>query len=166
MAKKKLIKTPPPVEVKKAKIKKPKKHKEPNPVGAPSLYKPEYPQMLLDYFGEPAYKEDSQGRIRATDFKSLAGFAIKVGVHRDTLHEWAKEHAEFSDAYARAKDFQENFLSVNGAKSLINAQFSIFIAKNVLNWRDKREVEVTEKPLEKLSDEELDQLIKEKGGKK
>lgn len=146
--------------------KKPTKKKEiKHERGRPTDYRPEYCQQLLDYFGEKPYTEDNQGKIRATDFKSLAGFAIKIGVSRDTLHEWSKKHKDFSDAYIRAKDFQENFLAVNGNKGLINANFGIFTAKNVLNWRDKKEIDVRDN-VNDLSDEEIDKKMAELEAKK
>jgi hypothetical protein len=130
------------------------KKKTSRPEGRPSLYKPEYADELIEYFSEPPYKEVMKDVVtklgdvvkvpvtEASDFKSLAGFAIKLGVHSETLLNWSKEHKEFFDAYKRAKDFQQQFLAVNGNKGLINPAFSIFTAKNVLQWRDKQPDEV------------------------
>jgi hypothetical protein len=58
------------------------------PAGRPSEYKPEYCALVLEC-GE-------QGM-------SLAEMAKACGVIRETLHEWAKEHPEFSDAFTRAR---------------------------------------------------------------
>lgn len=140
--------------------------------GRPTTYKPEYCDKIIEYFSEPPYREvmktvvTKMGDVvevpttEATDFKSLAGFAILIGTHRDTLHEWVKTYPDFSDAYKRAKEYQEHFLATNGNKGLINPSFSIFTAKNVLNWRDKRDIELSpEKPLEKLSDDQLEAEI-------
>lgn len=77
----------------------------------------------------------------ATDFKSLAGFAVKIGVHRETLLNWTKEHPDFFDAYKLGQDHQEQFLSVNANKGLIPPVMAIFTLKNVSGWRDKKEVE-------------------------
>lgn len=121
-----------------------------NTNGRPSKYKDEYCQLLLDYFSEEPYREvirkvhTKQGDVIeipedvANDFPTLAGFAIKIGVHRDTLLEWSKQFPEFSGAYKRASDFQEHFIVTNGMKSLVNPAFAIFTAKNVLKWRDKQ----------------------------
>lgn len=141
----------------------------PNPVGSPSLYKPEYCQALLDYFGRPPYEEKmvtvvtKQGDVFqvpkdvACDFPTLAGFAIKIGVHRDTLQEWSHVHPEFSVVYKRAKDFQEHFMAVNGNKGLVNTTFAIFTSKNIINWRDKRD---DEKPIDtEASPQKLQCLI-------
>jgi len=132
------------------------------PKGAPSLFKPEYTQDLIEYFDVEPYRvvlkkiPTKQGHVveipmdEANDFPTLAGFAISIGVHRDTLHEWSKAtdkngellYPHFSDAYKKAKDFQERYLLTNGLKNLINTPWGIFIAKNVLGWRDKQPDEV------------------------
>ena len=127
--------------------------------GQPSGYDIKYIQMLIDYFNVKPYKENNMGKLEASDFPTLAGFAVKIGFHRETLLNWSKEHPEFFDAYKRAKDYQENFLVVNGMKGLINPAFGIFTAKNVLNWRDKKEVEVSESPLSNVSEFDLDERI-------
>lgn len=125
--------------------------------------------MLIDYFDELPYKvvinqncsvSNPKKRLEPTDFKSLAGFAIKIGVSRDTMHQWSKVHPEFSDAYSKAKDFQENYLLVNGLRGLINAPFAVFTAKNVLGWRE-RNIAETHSNLEELTNEELEKKIGE-----
>lgn len=119
-------------------------------VGRPTKYKPEYVEALIKYFDREPYEEKlvkiitKSGDVievpknEATDFPTLAGFAIKIGVCKDTLQEWAKVHEEFSVAYKRAKDFQENYMAINGNKGLLQANFAIFTSKNVLGWRDKQ----------------------------
>lgn len=149
----------------------------PAPRGRPSLFQDKYTEKLLEYFDREPYSEELKRIITksgdvievpmdvASDFPTLAGFAVSIGVHRDTLHEWANAKAEdgelkyqdFSDAYKRAKDFQENFIATNGMRGLVNPAFAIFTAKNVLGWRDKHpgeedKVVVNNFPKESLSD--------------
>jgi len=145
-------------------------------VGRPSDYDPKYVQMLLDYFDIKPYQEKTKKVLtggalveipfsEASDFPTLAGFAVKIGKHRDTLHRWSEEHPEFSDAYKRAKDFQENYLAVNGNKGLIAPAFAIFTAKNVLGWRDKQPGEadvIVNNNVSNLSDAELEARVQEK----
>lgn len=127
----------------------------------PSGYRAEFCEKLIEYFSVTPYREESPGSLVPNDFPTFAGFAAKIGVHRETLLEWSKLHPEFSDAYKRAKDFQENYLAVNGTKGLINAAFGIFTAKNVLGWRDKRDTEVTVTNLANQTDEQLETRIEE-----
>lgn len=146
---------------------------EKKPIGRPSKYKEEYAQALIEHFDHPPYrkiiktitpKNGEPYNIEVdepTDFPTLASFACKIGVCRDTLQEWAKHHEDFSAAYKRAILYQEQYLTVNGLKGFINSPFGIFTAKNVLKWRDKQpdETDVVVNNLSNLSDEELDARI-------
>jgi hypothetical protein len=131
----------------------------------PTDYDPKYIEMFYEYFDKKPYSKDlNTNKIEAEDFPSIAGFAILIGVSRDTLYEWAKVYPDFSDTFKKAKDFQERFLSVNGNKGIINPAFAALTAKNCIDWSDKRELKhtVNEKA---LTDEELDKLIEAKQGK-
>ena len=146
----------------------------------PTLYDPKYCDEILEYFSVSPYEERTKqvitkkGNIaeievtEANDFPSFAGFAAKIGVHRQTLHDWKAQHPEFSYAYKKAKEFQENFLVVNGNKGLINPAFAIFTAKNVLGWRDKQPGEedktLTLKGEVKLDKVDLDERVKQLKG--
>lgn len=132
-----------------------KKH----PGGRPSLYDPKYVDMMDEYFDiETGYEvevENSRGVMQsvrhAANLPTIAGFACKIGVTRETLHDWATKtdeegklrYPEFSYAYKRAKDHQERILVENALKGGYQANFAIFTAKNVIGWRDKHEHEHT-----------------------
>lgn len=147
------------------------------PVGRPTDYKPEYCQMLIDYFSIEPYKEiqkkiyTKSGALieipedRPADFPSLAGFCIKIGIHRDTLHEWTKNHPEFSDVYRLAKEYQENYLLVNGNKELIPTNFATFLLINHSNYRQKAKDEAPDTTITQnfsgKSQEELRAIVKD-----
>ncbi len=149
--------------------------------GRPSDYKPEYAEALIEHFNKPIYHPESE---KVKDFPTLAGFAIKLGVHRDTLHEWASavdekdnlKHPEFSDAYKRTKDFQEEYLLQTGLRGDIHPTVGIFTMKNVLGYRDKQKDEPPDVSInnihnfDHLSNEEIDarirELMKEMSGEK
>ena len=132
---------------------------EKRPVGRPSSYKPEYADDLIRFFDIAVYTikttYDKEGKEKVekelNPFPTLARFATKVGVTRETLHEWATaklpdgelRYPEFAYAYKRAKDFQEALLVEGAIGGMYQANFSIFTAKNVLGWRDKMEQEIT-----------------------
>lgn len=128
--------------------------------GRPSKYKPEYAEQMEEYFGvEAGYDvevENSKGVMQsvrhAADLPTFAAFATKLGVHRETLLNWAgtgeegkPKHPEFFDAYKRAADHQERILVQNALKGGYQPSFAIFTAKNVLKWRDKTDHEITGK---------------------
>lgn len=107
-----------------------------NPVGRPSLYKPEYCQKLIDHM--------SQGY-------SFESFAAVVDVNRDTLYQWKKDHADFSDAVTKAFSkclLKWEEIGMEGLWGNKNAIFSqnvyTFNMKNRFKWTDKVEVEAGE----------------------
>lgn len=132
---------------------------EKRPVGRPSSYKEEYVDELIRFFDQSVYTikttYDKDGNEKTekvlNPFPTLARFATKVGVTRETLHDWATQklpdgelrYPEFAYAYKRAKDFQEALLVEGAIGGMYQANFSIFTAKNVLGWRDKMEQEIT-----------------------
>jgi hypothetical protein len=134
--------------------------------GRPSLYRDEYVDELIQFFDIAVYsikttydKEGSEKVEKVLNpFPTLARFATKVGVTRETLHEWATarlpngelRYPDFAYAYKRAKDYQEALLVEGAIGGMYQANFSIFTAKNVLGWRDKTEQEITGKDGEPL----------------
>lgn len=133
----------------------------------PSSYIPEYADQLLEYFdieaGHDVEVENSKGIMQsvrhAADFPTLAAFACKIGVHRETLLEWSKIYPEFSDAYKMAKEHQERILVQNGLKGGYQANFAIFTAKNVLDWRDKSEADLNMAGRENAPPIEINQTV-------
>jgi hypothetical protein len=116
--------------------------------GAPTKYKKEYCQKVIDFM--------AQGY-------SFEAFAGSIGVCADTVFEWAKVHPEFSDskklAYERNRVFWET-QGIDGLRSSKNNSFNatvwIFNMKNRFRWRDRVEhsggieIDGTRKKLEKL----------------
>lgn len=74
------------------------------PIGRPSKYKREY----CDFIKE-------KGRTGMT----LEMIAEEIGVHRDSLKEWAAVHPEFSAAMRQAKQSQEVFMQKMGMKGMM-----------------------------------------------
>ena len=132
------------------------------PVGRPTVYQPEFVDMLIEFFSQSPTREvknrDSKGNETTQTlpgvFPTLARFATNIGVTKETLHDWATSrnietgelrHPEFSSAYKKAKDLQEANLVEGTIAGAYNSTFAIFTAKNVLGWRDKTEQEITGK---------------------
>lgn len=105
--------------------------KEKQGKGAPSKYKPEYCQMLIDH---------------VTQGMSFETFGVDLKVNRDTLQEWAKVHPDFSEAKKNAYDasfkFWERvgFAGMSGKIKNFNAAVWIFSMKNRFKWTDKVEI--------------------------
>jgi len=123
--------------------KKPVKKSAPN--GRPSLYRPEYCQMLIDHMAT------------GMTYESFAGV---VSVDRDTLYQWEEVHKEFSDTkrVARAKQQLANEKRMHDMSlgKIRNASVTaqIFIMKNCHKWTDR--VEHTERSVKGMTDEELE----------
>ena len=131
------------------------------PAGRPTKYKEEYCQELIDYFNidhvRGINKETKDGRIVevivGNSLPLLTGFANKIGVVRSTLYLWANEtnedgtlkNPEFSNAYARAKEMQEDMLVSNALNGMYDTKFAVFAAKNMIGWRDKQEIDHSSK---------------------
>jgi hypothetical protein len=102
------------------------------PAGRPTDYRPEYCDDLVWHMNE------------GLSFESFAG---KVGVNRDTVHEWAKVHPAFSEAKKRGEALSracwENILKTIAATGTGNATAAIFALKNKFpaEWRDRHQHE-------------------------
>lgn len=99
------------------------------PAHRPSLYKPEYCQMVQDFM--------SQGR-------AAVQFAAQIDVDKDTLYEWAKVHPEFSAAFKKARDKCESWWADLARKNAEtgegNAAGIKFNMSARFGWSEKTEV--------------------------
>lgn len=126
-------------------------------VGCPTKYKPEYCEQIITYFNKPAYepiiiKDDNGNETVATNkqgkpiFKPCSlptkeGFAFSIGVHSETLINWAKKFVEFFEAIKKAENLQKNILIQNGLIGNYEKTFAIFVAKNVTDMKDQSVIE-------------------------
>jgi transposase len=126
--------------------------KEKRHVGRPTTYKPEYCERLIE-FGKTGM--------------SFEAFGGSIGVSRDALYDWAIKYPEFSDAKKIFTSISQHTLEYIGLEGIVgdNANFQatpwIFFMKNRCGWKDR--MEVTEKPAEKMSEEEIINELKELG---
>lgn len=98
------------------------------PAGAPTLYKPEYCQLLIDHMS------------KGYSFQSFAGL---VSVATDTIYEWADKHPEFSEAHkvgvARSRKFWEEkglegIFSTSETRRKGNATYTVSKSMNAAVW--------------------------------
>ncbi len=132
-------------------------------VGRPSKYNDKYCEDIIEFFSIPTTYEEEITNVnkktgeefttyveKANQLPTFEGFAKKISVDTDTLMNWTKEHASFAQAYARCKQLQKDFLVQNALLGHYNTAFSIFLAKNITDLRDKVENNVsiqTQEPL-------------------
>lgn len=99
--------------------------------GQPSKYRPEYCNRLIKHMAE--------GFVFET-------FAAEIGVNRDTIYEWCRVHAAFSDAKKAGRELSYrwwmNVMRGNAVGKLKgNASSAIFVMKNCFGWRDTQAIE-------------------------
>jgi hypothetical protein len=134
-----------------------KKH---NKGGRPTKFDLKYNDELIEFFSIPPTREievtktDKKGNQYSTyeivpnELPTFGAFAHKINVNLDTLNEWQKEsnkekYPRFSESYKRAKTLQKNFLIQNGLSGKFNSTFSIFVAKNITDMRDNKNLDIT-----------------------
>ncbi|TAM53823.1 MAG: hypothetical protein EPN57_08680 [Paraburkholderia sp.] len=142
----------------------PAQQEEKRGVGRPSVFRPEFCEMLLSFFRidlereVEVTKQDKEGKpvtvveIVLNRFPTLTRFADSIDVTRQTLHDWATavesdgatlKHPEFSYAYTRAKDLQESLLIEGGMSGVYEPRFASLASKNLIGWRDQIDQTVT-----------------------
>ena len=134
-------------------------------LGRPTKYKPEFPQMLINWFTVPITEEKevvytnkkgeswTKTEKIATDIPTFESFAESIEVDDKTLERWFKakrsdgspRYPNFCRAYTRAKQLQRDILIKNGLAGRYNSNFAIFLAKNVAGMSDKMQLPVDEK---------------------
>lgn len=154
------------------------------PVGRPSKYTTDMPKRVVEYVDscvDEVYDyHKTQGMTSNTferrlrvNIPTLEGLATYLGVNRDTLQEWRKEHKEFSVSFDYLLREQAQKLMVGG----LSGDYNPTIAKLILsaNHGMKERVDATtdDKPLpanttinnfKHLSDDELLELSKGDSG--
>lgn len=128
--------------------------------GRPTKWYPEINAELVEFFSGERYRETEiittgkndyqkvETKLIPNELPTFERFAHNHDLNGDTLVEWAKKENQdkypgFSAAYACAKQLQRDFLMQNGMMGLYNPQFTIFVAKNVTDMKDKQETDIT-----------------------
>lgn len=116
---------------------------KPKKMGAPTKYKDEFCDQLITFFDVESF-EVIDGKTVASKFPTLARFALNIGVHVTTLHDWAtaKDNngqvklKDFSYAYKKAKLYQEAYLYEAGLAGAIDRTFGIWATKTILGHKE------------------------------
>ncbi len=122
--------------------------------GRPTAYHPGLCEEILEFFDVEYTREieishtNSKGETW-TESKTIANhvpqvmeFSRKIGVCRDTIYEWAKQHPEFSDALTRAQEMGESMTVSNAMMGFYNPNFTQLVMKNRYGWKDKKDLDV------------------------
>lgn len=125
--------------------------------GRPTKYTKDMPGKVYDYM--------AQGH-------SITEFAVFIGVNLDTVYEWAKVHAEFSEALKDAKVasqvYWEGRLKEMMTEQGVNSPLVKLYFANRFGWHDKQDTNIggqKDNPLRVehgMSDDELKDFFDER----
>jgi hypothetical protein len=140
---------------------------EKHPGGRPTDYRPEYCQMLVDFFTVEPFTETevhisgknwekTETKLIPSKLPTFERFAHNIGVVVQTMLNWCGVYPEFLEAYTRAKQLQKDILVAGGLAGTYNSNFAIFVSQNFTDMRDKKQFTGSDdKPLvPSLSEEE------------
>lgn len=79
--------------------------------------------------------------------KSIKSFAVSIGVHIDTIHEWANKHKDFSEALSHARACAETYWENLGVENVtnrgpFNTELYKFMGKIRFRWTEPQEVKI------------------------
>ena len=109
-------------------------------MGAPTKYKPEYCEDIIEYM--------SKGH-------SLTAWCADKDIYKETAYNWMRDHHDFLDAFkkaqSKAQQHWENMLHLTAAGKLKgNLGAQIFWMKNRFRdeWKDRQDLEFSAAPAE------------------
>ncbi|MGX7894395.1 terminase small subunit [Tsuneonella sp. HG222] len=134
------------------------KPKKAAPVGRPSKYTPVVLTQTREYIAScrdsvklfhktRGDKSDTFERLVFANIPTKEGLALHLGVHRDTVQEWAKHHPEFSVALEQLDQKQRDMLIKGGLSGQYNPMITKLVLSSNHGMREKTDVTSDDKPL-------------------
>jgi len=116
----------------------------------PIRYKKEYCKQMLKFFsiehtieGYEITTDKNGEKIKTVEkpnpLPTFEKFAVSIGTCSKIFDKWCKEHAEFEHTYALCKELQKDMLNDLGMRGFYNPTYTIFVAKNITDMKDKFE---------------------------
>lgn len=131
---------------------------ETRPLGRPTKYTPELCQKVDDYLKESIDKELSvlketenpDGTKEIVEIKrykvqlpTIEGFALFLGVNKDTLYEWKKKYTNFSDSLDNIINIQKKRLLDEGLAGNYNPTIAKLILSSNHGMAEKTNTDLT-----------------------
>lgn len=122
-------------------------------------YEPRFARELVDFFKVDyfrkevksvgtAYDKDGNVKFERKEYflfpnrlPTIFLFCENLGISQDRFYEWVDYYEDFGAAYARARELYKDFLVQNGLSKLYDSTFTMFVARNTTDLKDKPPVE-------------------------
>ena len=127
-------------------------------VGRPSKYNEEVQKFAEDYIDNYQDYEEVNDKLIPNNIPSQCDLAFKLGVHRETIANWGKQHRQFFDILERINQKQELMLMKFGLNRGYDATISKLYTVNLTKYRDKIETTNTNKEIQISIDKEDNDL--------
>jgi hypothetical protein len=107
--------------------------------GAPVKYHDGVPDQLLDFFDKPLFQEIN-GKTMPNFLPTIEKFCFDIDIAVSTFYEWIKKYEDLSKAFEKAKQIQKNQLMQLSLLGFYKEGFAKFVAINITDMRDSKEV--------------------------
>jgi len=126
-------------------------------LGSKVEYDKTIPRKLIQFVSQSPYRLEEQsytnkhGQIKShivkvpNDIKFVESFCYSINVSMKTFKDWTTIHSELELAYKRAQEIILEHIVINTSLNLYPSTFSQFILKNISNWSDKKDIELSGK---------------------
>lgn len=100
------------------------------PVGRPTKYRPEFCELI---------------KTLAREGDGVAAWAGACGVDKGSLHDWRREHPEFSTAFNEAKTLEQIWWETQGKKALTADKFQASVWHKSMQARFREDYTETQR---------------------
>lgn len=127
-------------------------------LGRPTKYKIGYCQDIIDFFTQELYTQRIKSTITQKNGSVVENYelvpnppvffgeyAYSIGTTTKTLLDWCKLFPDFSKAYMRAKQLQQEHINKLANMGLYNSNYAQFTMVNISDWRLRNSVELSGK---------------------
>ena len=103
---------------------------------------------FYDYLKSDGDKSSSWEQKVKVKLPTIEGLAMHLGVHRDTIYEWAKHHATFSDTLEEISAKQREMLVAGGLGGYYNPTIAKLVLASNHGMSDRTDVTSGDKPIQ------------------
>lgn len=111
-----------------------------------------YIEQCEDHFYDYVRSESDKGSTQEqkvwANIPTVEGLALEIGVHVDTLYEWAKHHPRFSEALRALVSKQKKMLIRGGLSGYYNPTIAKLVLSANHGMTERTDVTSGDKPIE------------------